>query len=82
MYYGALLSYDEMSAWTTNRCIPLVREITFENAEVVLIFLYFFLININIKFCHLHLYLGTILPGYTILLLVICNKKGYTGIDI
>ncbi|KFM62196.1 Endoplasmic reticulum resident protein 44, partial [Stegodyphus mimosarum] len=32
-YLGALLSYDELSAWTTNRCIPLVREITFENAE-------------------------------------------------
>ncbi|GBM18794.1 Endoplasmic reticulum resident protein 44 [Araneus ventricosus] len=32
-YIGALLSYDELSAWTTNRCIPLVREITFENAE-------------------------------------------------
>ncbi|GFY45022.1 endoplasmic reticulum resident protein 44 [Trichonephila inaurata madagascariensis] len=32
-YVGALLSYDELSAWTTNRCIPLVREITFENAE-------------------------------------------------
>lgn len=33
IYAGALLSYDELSAWTTNRCIPLVREITFENAE-------------------------------------------------
>lgn len=32
-YQGALLSYDELSAWMTNRCIPLVREITFENAE-------------------------------------------------
>ncbi|KAG8179097.1 hypothetical protein JTE90_005453 [Oedothorax gibbosus] len=32
-YMGELLSYDELSAWTTNRCIPLVREITFENAE-------------------------------------------------
>ncbi|GIY75177.1 endoplasmic reticulum resident protein 44 [Caerostris extrusa] len=32
-YIGALLSYDELSAWTTNRCIPLVRDITFENAE-------------------------------------------------
>lgn len=34
VYLGALLSYDELSAWTTNKCIPLVREITFENAEV------------------------------------------------
>lgn len=33
IYIGALQSYDELSAWTTNRCIPLVREITFENAE-------------------------------------------------
>ncbi|XP_054706311.1 endoplasmic reticulum resident protein 44-like [Uloborus diversus] len=33
VYIGALLSYDELSAWATNRCIPLVREITFENAE-------------------------------------------------
>ncbi|CAL1296796.1 unnamed protein product, partial [Larinioides sclopetarius] len=32
-YIGELLSYDELSAWTTNRCIPIVREITFENAE-------------------------------------------------
>ncbi|XP_067123841.1 endoplasmic reticulum resident protein 44 [Centruroides vittatus] len=33
IYPGVLLSYDELSAWATNRCIPLVREITFENAE-------------------------------------------------
>ncbi|XP_013787956.2 endoplasmic reticulum resident protein 44-like, partial [Limulus polyphemus] len=33
IYPGSLLSYEELSVWTTNRCIPLVREITFENAE-------------------------------------------------
>ncbi|XP_022236446.1 endoplasmic reticulum resident protein 44-like isoform X2 [Limulus polyphemus] len=27
------MRYDELSAWMTNHCIPLVREITFENAE-------------------------------------------------
>lgn len=27
------IGYDELSAWMTNHCIPLVREITFENAE-------------------------------------------------
>lgn len=33
IYPGVLLSYDELSSWATARCIPLVREITFENAE-------------------------------------------------
>lgn len=28
-----LKSYDELSTWATDKCIPLVREITFENAE-------------------------------------------------
>lgn len=32
-YPGTLQSYDEFSTWSTNKCIPLVREITFENAE-------------------------------------------------
>lgn len=30
---GTLKSYDELSTWATDKCIPLVREITFENAE-------------------------------------------------
>ena len=30
---GSLQSYDELSTWATDKCIPLVREITFENAE-------------------------------------------------
>ncbi|CAG2112844.1 unnamed protein product, partial [Medioppia subpectinata] len=32
-YPGVLQSYDELSTWSTDKCIPLVREITFENAE-------------------------------------------------
>jgi endoplasmic reticulum resident protein 44 len=32
-YPGVLHSYDELSSWATDKCIPLVREITFENAE-------------------------------------------------
>ncbi|KAF7489946.1 Endoplasmic reticulum resident protein 44 [Sarcoptes scabiei] len=28
-----LRSYDELTTWATDKCIPLVREITFENAE-------------------------------------------------
>ncbi|XP_024081117.1 endoplasmic reticulum resident protein 44 [Cimex lectularius] len=32
-YKGSLLNYDEVNIWVGERCIPLVREITFENAE-------------------------------------------------
>ncbi|XP_045127399.1 endoplasmic reticulum resident protein 44-like [Portunus trituberculatus] len=32
-FTGSLSSYDELSIWATERCIPLVREITFQNAE-------------------------------------------------
>ena len=32
-FKGDLKSYDELSAWMTDKCVPLVREITFENAE-------------------------------------------------
>ncbi|KAG7155096.1 Endoplasmic reticulum resident protein 44-like [Homarus americanus] len=32
-FIGSLMSYDEVSIWATERCIPLVREITFQNAE-------------------------------------------------
>ena len=32
-FKGDLKSYDEFSAWMTDKCVPLVREITFENAE-------------------------------------------------
>jgi len=32
-FTGNLKSYDELSAWASDKCTPLVREITFENAE-------------------------------------------------
>ena len=32
-FNGSLLSYDEVSVWMAEKCVPLVREITFENAE-------------------------------------------------
>lgn len=32
-YQGSLTNYDEFYAWVHDKCIPLVREITFENAE-------------------------------------------------
>jgi hypothetical protein len=32
-FTGDLKSYDELSIWSTDKCVPLVREITFENAE-------------------------------------------------
>jgi len=33
LYSGYFQSYEEFSTWATDKCIPLVREITFENAE-------------------------------------------------
>ena len=30
---GDLKQYDFVKAWISDKCIPLVREITFENAE-------------------------------------------------
>ncbi len=32
-YNGSLTLYDELNIWITDKCVPLVREITFENAE-------------------------------------------------
>ena len=32
-FTGNLNVYDELNAWVTEKCVPLVREITFENAE-------------------------------------------------
>ena len=32
-YAGSLLDYDQLNTWAVERCSPLVREITFENAE-------------------------------------------------
>ena len=32
-YKGSLLNFEQLNAWVQEKCIPLVREITFENAE-------------------------------------------------
>jgi endoplasmic reticulum resident protein 44 len=32
-FTGNLNLYDELNSWVTEKCVPLVREITFENAE-------------------------------------------------
>lgn len=32
-YMGSLLNFDELHIWASEKCVPLVREITFENAE-------------------------------------------------
>lgn len=32
-YKGNLLNFDDLYKWVQDKCIPLVREITFENAE-------------------------------------------------
>jgi len=33
IYTGDLANYDLLKAWATDKCVPLVREITFENGE-------------------------------------------------
>ena len=33
LFLRSLLNYDEFSIFATDKCTPLVREITFENAE-------------------------------------------------
>ena len=32
-YPKTIFSYDDLNAWASDKCTPLVREITFENAE-------------------------------------------------
>lgn len=32
-YKGSLSNFDELNTWAQEKCVPLVREITFENAE-------------------------------------------------
>lgn len=34
VYLGSLASFDLAYAWAQDKCVPLVREITFENGEV------------------------------------------------
>ena len=33
-YVGRVSDYDTLLRWATDKCVPLVREITFSNAEV------------------------------------------------
>ena len=33
VYMGDLSNFDLLKTWVSDKCIPLVREITFENAE-------------------------------------------------
>lgn len=33
VYMGDLVNFDLLKTWVSDKCIPLVREITFENAE-------------------------------------------------
>ncbi|KAK6166672.1 hypothetical protein SNE40_023311 [Patella caerulea] len=33
VYMGSLVNFDTVKQWTTEKCVPFVREITFENAE-------------------------------------------------
>ena len=42
-FTGDLSSFDEVSIWATERCIPLVREITFQVCVCVCVFFFFFL---------------------------------------
>lgn len=34
IYLGSLTNFDLVYAWAQDKCVPLVREITFENGEV------------------------------------------------
>lgn len=34
IYLGSLSNFDLIYAWAQDKCVPLVREITFENGEV------------------------------------------------
>ena len=37
VYTGELHDYNLLLKWATDKCVPLVREITFENAEVSMV---------------------------------------------
>ena len=37
IYSGSINDYQLLLKWISDKCIPLVREITFENAEVCLV---------------------------------------------
>lgn len=40
VYLGSMTNFDLAYAWIQDKCVPLVREITFENGEVKTIWLF------------------------------------------
>lgn len=38
VYLNSLTNFDLSYAWVQDKCVPLVREITFENGEVCFLF--------------------------------------------
>lgn len=49
VYLGSLTNFDLVYAWTQDKCVPLVREITFENGEVRT-FCFFYLSTFSCNF--------------------------------
>jgi len=35
VYQGATVDHNALLQWANEKCVPLVRELTFENAEVI-----------------------------------------------
>lgn len=54
VYLGSLTNFDLIYAWTQDKCVPLVREITFENGEVrifsIVLLMRFLRQNQNVSF--------------------------------
>lgn len=49
VYLGSLTNFDLTYAWAQDKCVPLVREITFENGEVCyLLLLSFYLLDVRV----------------------------------
>lgn len=42
VYLGSLSNFDLSYAWAQDKCVPLVREITFENGEVCYLFFFIY----------------------------------------
>lgn len=45
IYLGSLTNFDLTYAWAQDKCVPLVREITFENGEVCCLLFFFVLLG-------------------------------------
>lgn len=41
VFLGSLTNFDLTYAWVQDKCVPLVREITFENGEVKFLFSFY-----------------------------------------